>query len=246
MVAGILVLSALAAATSAQTTPSETAATQPVPSATQPSIKAFDRHQQFLAIAHKGNIDLLFLGDSITDFWRRPDRGLAVWNKYFAPLNAANFGISGDRTQHVLWRIQNGELDGFHAKCIVLMLGTNNLSGGKIVRNTTDETIAGLKLVVDEIRARQPGAKLLLLGIFARGKTPHDPFRGPVKTVNAVLATWADNKNIFYMDLGNLFLNPDGTLKMELMADPVHPNTRGYQVWADAIIDKVKELMVMP
>src|SRR5580765_6752274 len=140
--------------------PAAPAATQPVPSATEPAIKAENRHKEFLDVIAKGDIDLLFMGDSITDFWRRQDRGLDVWNKYFAPLKAANFGISGDRTQHVLWREQNGELEGFKAKCIVLMLGTNNLSTG---RNTNEETIAGMKLVVGEIRTRQPQAKLLLL-----------------------------------------------------------------------------------
>jgi lysophospholipase L1-like esterase len=225
-----------------------TATTGPVPSATQPSIRPteLNRHEDFLATAHKGNIDLLFLGDSITDFWRRPDRGLTVWQKYFEPLHAANFGISGDRTQNVLWRVQNGELEGFKAKCIVLMLGTNNLSGGHSIRNSNAETIAGMKLVVGEIRARQPQAKLLLLGIFERGRTAADPFRASLKTVNAELATWADGKNIFYMDIGDKFLLPDGSLNMDIMNDPVHPNTAGYQVWADAIIDKVKELLAMP
>ena len=217
-------------------------ATQPVRSATVPALKAPNRHTQFLEIAAKGDIDLLFIGDSITDFWRRPDRGLDVWNKTFAPLKAANFGISGDRTQHVLWRVQNGELEGFKAKCIVLMLGTNNLSSG---RNSNEETIAGLKLVVKEIRDRQPQAKLLLLGIFQRGRDKSDPARERLKAVNAELAKWDDGQHIFYMDIGDKYLNEDGTLKMELMNDPVHPNTRGYEVWAEAIIGKVKELMAV-
>jgi N-acetylglucosamine-6-sulfatase len=217
------------------------ATSQPVESATIPFIRPTEmsRHNEFLAVAKSGDIDLLFLGDSITDFWRREDRGLSVWNKYFAPLKAANFGISGDRTQNVLWRVQNGELDGFKAKCIVLMLGTNNLSTN---RNTNEETIAGMKLVVGEIRKRQPQAKLLILGVFQRGG-PTDQARPRLKIINSELSLWADNRNVFYMDIGDRFLNPDGSLKMELMNDPVHPNTEGYEVWADAIIGKVKELM---
>jgi len=243
-----LLILALCSPTGGFAQTSRPATTQPVPSATQPAIRPteLDRHEGFVEIAKKGNIDLLFLGDSITDFWRRADRGLSVWQKYFGPLNAANFGISGDRTQNVLWRVQNGELEGFKAKCIVLMLGTNNLSGGFSIRNTNAQTIAGLRLVVNEIRQRQPQAKLLLLGIFERGTTAADPYRPNLKIVNTELAKWADDKNIFFMDIGDKFLLPDGSLNMALMHDPVHPNTAGYQVWAGAIIDKVKELLAMP
>jgi lysophospholipase L1-like esterase len=223
------------------------ATTGPAPSATQPAIRPteLNRHEDFLATARKGDIDLLFLGDSITDFWRRPDRGLSVWQKYFEPLHAANFGISGDRTQNVLWRVQNGELEGFKAKCIVLMLGTNNLSAGFSVRNSNAQTIAGLKQVVNEVRQRQPQARLLLLGIFERGVSASDPYRADLKIVNTELAKWADDRNIFYLDIGDKFLLPDGSLNMDLMHDPVHPNTAGYEVWAQAIIGKVKELMAM-
>jgi lysophospholipase L1-like esterase len=223
-----------------------------VPSATVPQIQARteNRHQSFLEIAKKGDIDLLFLGDSITDNWRRPSPtgGIAVWDKTFAPLKAANFGIGADRTQNVLWRIQNGELEGFKAKCIVLMLGTNNLSAGTEHRNTNAETLEGMKLVINTIREKQPQAKLLLLGIFPRGRAADDPFRPVIKEVNAQLARYDDGKNIFYMDLADKFLAPDGTLPTETFPDAraLHPNEKGYQIWADAIAGKVKELMAMP
>jgi lysophospholipase L1-like esterase len=238
----------LTAQTTTPTTRPEIASTQ---SATQPVLKStgeMKMHQQFLSLAKEGNIDLLFIGDSITDFWRRADRGKSVWDEYFAPLNAANFGISGDRTQHVLWRIDNGELDGFQAKVIVLMLGTNNLSSPpKSIRNTNEETIEGMKLVVADIRKHQPHARMLLLAIFPRGKTPDNPYRADLSVINPELAKLDDGKNIFFMDIGDKFLNADGTLKTELFADGnLHPNTAGYKVWADAIIDKVKELLAMP
>jgi lysophospholipase L1-like esterase len=234
-----------------QTTQPSTRPQATTESTTQPVLKSpgeMKMHLQFLDLAKKGNIDLLFIGDSITDFWRRSDRGKAVWDQYFAPLKAANFGISGDRTQHVLWRIDNGELSGFDAKVIVLMLGTNNLSSPpKSIRNTNEETIAGLKLVVDDIRSHQPQAKLLLLAIFPRGKTVDNPYRADLNVINPELARLDDGKNIFFMDIGDKFLNDDGTLKTELFADGnLHPNTTGYKVWADAIIDKVKELLAMP
>lgn len=244
-----LVLAALlrGQSTAPSTRLAEAAATQ---SATQPALKStgeMKMHQQFLDLAKKGNIDVLFIGDSITDFWRRPDRGKAVWDQYFAPLNAANFGISGDRTQHVLWRIDNGELSGFAAKVIVLMLGTNNLSTPKSIRNTNEETIEGMNLVVNDIRAHQPKAKLLLLAIFPRGKTPDNPYRADLKIVNAALEKMEDGKNIFFMDIGDKFLNEDGTLKTELFIDGnLHPNAAGYKVWAQAIIGKAKELLAIP
>jgi len=222
--------------------------TQPHQSTTQPVLKSageMKMHEQFMELAKKGDIDVVFLGDSITDFFR--NRGKDVWDQYFAPIKAVNFGISGDRTQHVLWRIDNGELTGFDAKVIVLMLGTNNLSVPKSVRNTNEETIEGMKLVVADIRSHQPRARLLLLAIFPRGKAPTNPYRNDLKVVNAALAQLDDGKNIFFMDIGSNFLNPDGSLKTELFIDGnLHPNAAGYKVWAEAIIGKVKELMAMP
>ena len=127
------------------------------------------RHEGFLAEAKRGGIDVLFLGDSITDFWRDPNRGLAVWQRNYAPLHAANFGISADRTQHLLWRLEHGEVDGLSPKVVVLLIGTNNTgweSDLKTPRNTTAETIEGVTLVVKTLRAKLPQAKLLLLAVF--------------------------------------------------------------------------------
>jgi lysophospholipase L1-like esterase len=220
----------------------------PEQSATQPIMRSpgeLKMHKQFMQLVTQGNIDVVFLGDSITDFFRRADRGKAVWDEYFAPLKAVNFGISGDRTQNVLWRISQGELDGYQAKVVVLMLGTNNLSSPpKSIRNTNEETIEGLNLVVAAIRQHQPQAKLLLLAIFPREKTPDNPYRADLKIVNAALAKLDDGKNIYFLDISDKFLNPDGTLKAELFIDKrLHPNAAGYKVWADAIIGKLKELL---
>ena len=194
------------------------------------------RHQGFLDVARAGDIDLLFVGDSITDGWR--NRGLEVWNKYFAPLKAANFGIGGDTTQGVLWRMQNGELDGFKAKLIVLMLGTNNIN-----RNPNAEIADGDRLIIEEFKKRQPQAKVLVLGIFPRAVEPTSPLRAAIKEINLMLAKLADNKQVFYLDIGEKFLAPDGTLTPEIMPDALHPNLAGYQIWADAIADQTKVLM---
>jgi N-acetylglucosamine-6-sulfatase len=206
--------------------------------ATEPRPRDDARHQSFLEVARAGNIDLLFVGDSITDWWRQEQRGLPVWNEHFAPLKAANFGIAGDTTQGVLWRMQNGELDGFKAKLIVLMLGTNNIN-----RNANDDIAEGDRAIVNEFLKRQPQAKVLLLGVFPRGAAADNPFRASIKAINAKLATIADNKRVFYMDIGDRFLAPDGTLPTDVMPDGLHPNAAGYRIWADAIRARVRELM---
>jgi len=194
------------------------------------------RHQGFVEIAKRGNVDLLWVGDSITDWWARA--GMEVWNANFASLKPANFGIAGDTTQGVLWRMQNGELEGFKAKLIVLMLGTNNIN-----RNPVDEIVDGNRLIVEEFKKRQPQAKVLVLGVFPRGAQADNPFRATIKEMNQKLAKLADNRQVFFKDIGAGFLTPDGTLSTEIMADGLHPTAKGYQIWADAVRDDVKKLM---
>ena len=209
-----------------------------LPPATEPRPRDDNRHKCFVQTAKAGGIDLLFVGDSITDWWRTANRGKPEWDKTWAPLKAANFGIAGDTTQGVLWRMQNGELEGFKAKTIVLMLGTNNLR-----RNEIADIAAGDAAIVAEFRKRQPQAKVLILGVFPRGAAPDNEFRGMIKELNGHLAKLADSKQVFYLDIGQKFLTADGTLTTEIMADGLHPTLKGYQIWAAATVDKVKELM---
>jgi lysophospholipase L1-like esterase len=210
-----------------------------------PAPRDDNRHKRFLEIAQAGNIDLLFVGDSITDWFanprgqaQTPAPGLEVWNANFGPLKPANFGIAGDTTQGVLWRMQNGELEGFKAKLIVLMLGTNNIN-----RNPVDDIVDGDRLIIEEFKKRQPQAKVLLLGVFPRNADPANPLRATIKEINSKLAKLADNNRVFFMDIGDKFLAADGTLTKEVMPDGLHPSAMGYQIWADAIIDRVKALM---
>src|SRR5215472_4402106 len=201
------------------------------------------RHQTFVDIAKKGNIDLLFVGDSITDWFYWPLRGGEatggkVWEANFAPLKPANFAIAGDTTQGVLWRMQNGELEGFKAKLIVLMLGTNNTAS-----NPVGQIIDGDRLIVEEFKKQQPQAKVLVLGVFPRNNA-RAPEQTPVmnaiiKAVNTGLVQFADNKQVFYMDIGDKFL-VNGVVPAEIMADGLHPTAKGYQIWADAILPTVK------
>jgi lysophospholipase L1-like esterase len=204
------------------------------------------RHQAFVDIAKKGNIDLLFVGDSITDwfYWPRGNAeatGGKVWEANFAPLKAADFAIAGDTTQGVLWRMQNGELEGFKAKLIVLMLGTNNTAS-----NPIGQIIDGDRLIVEEFKKQQPQAKVLVLGVFPRNNA-RNPEQTPVmnatiKAVNTGLAQFADGKQVFYMDIGDKFL-VNGVVPADIMADGLHPTAKGYQIWADAIVPSVKKLM---
>jgi lysophospholipase L1-like esterase/ketosteroid isomerase-like protein len=204
------------------------------------------RHDGFVEIAKKGGIDVLFLGDSITDNWRKPEQGLPVWEKNFAPLRAANFGISGDRTQHLLWRMQNGELDGIKPRAIVLMIGTNNtgFERDKLTpRNSPEEVVAGVTAIVKGLRTRLPRAKILLLAIFPRGATADDPQRAQINRINAAIARLADGKRIHFLDIGPKFLASDGSLPKEIMPDFLHPGTKGYEIWAEAIKDPLVRLL---
>ncbi|HEY6167577.1 MAG TPA: platelet-activating factor acetylhydrolase IB subunit [Verrucomicrobiae bacterium] len=200
------------------------------------------RHDGFVAEAKKGGIDVLFLGDSITDGWR--SKGKAVWDKNFAPLKAANFGISGDRTQHVLWRLRNGESEGYRPKAIVLMIGTNNTGKERdgTPRNTTPEIVEGVAAVVKELRYRFPHAKILFLAIFPRGEKDSDA-RKQVAEVNQSLAKLNDGKQVVYLDIGGKFLDADGNLPKDIMPDLLHPNEKGYEIWAEAIKEPLNKLL---
>jgi lysophospholipase L1-like esterase len=199
-------------------------------------------HESFLARGKQGPIDLLFLGDSITEFWNT--RGKAVWDKYYGDKNAANFGISGDRTEHVLWRIDNGELDGIHPKAVVLMIGTNNTGV-----NTAEQIAAADEKIISEIRAKLPDTKILLLGIFPRGprksggKVENWQMKmDEIRFVNGQLAKLDDGKMIRYMDIGDKFL-VNGQVPADLMPDYLHPNAKGYEIWAQAIQPTLDEMM---
>jgi lysophospholipase L1-like esterase len=201
------------------------------------------RHEGFVKEAQQGGIDILFLGDSITDFWR--NRGSNVWNRYYAPRHAADFGISGDRTQHVLWRIDHGELNGIHPKVVVLLISTNNTgkeNDRKTPRNAVPEVAEGVQAVVNDIRARLPDSKILLLAIFPRGKLD-DPQHAQVALINTLIARLDDGRMVKFLDIGPKFLEGDGTLPRSIMPDLLHPNAKGYQIWADAMEPALDEML---
>jgi beta-glucosidase len=184
-----------------------------------------------------GDYDIEFIGDSITQGWE--GAGKSVWQEYYGKRKVINFGVSGDRTQHVLWRFENGQLDGIKAKVAVVMIGTNNSNNQD---NTEAEILEGVTAIVQQIRERQPETKILLLAIFPRGKT-FSPQRGKILEVNEALARLDDGKNIIYLDIGALLIENDGSISKSIMPDALHPNAAGYKIWADAMEPKLKQLL---
>jgi len=198
-------------------------------------------HEKFVGIAREGKAQLVFLGDSITAGWEVA--GKEVWENSFAQYTPVNFGIGGDRTQHVLWRIENGELDTIKPKAVVLMIGTNN-SGF----DDAEGIARGVTKIVETIRRKQPQAKILLLAIFPRSEQPSTadkvyPGREKLKVVNGIIARLGDGENVHFLDIGDRFLQPDGSLSREIMPDYLHLSSAGYRIWADAIGPKLAELM---
>jgi lysophospholipase L1-like esterase len=200
------------------------------------------RHEAFVEEAKKGGFDVLFTGDSITDGWRNNPQK-KIFDATFGPMKPANFGISGDRTQHVLWRLQNGEFEGLTLpKVVVLMIGTNNI--GQKDPEAPESAVAGIQAIVKEIRKKSEHARILLLGVFPRGEKADHPLRAQVKTINAAAAKLDDGgKSVKYLDIGEKFLQPDGSILKEIMPDFLHLSEKGYQIWADAIKEPVAELL---
>jgi len=180
-------------------------------------------------------MDLLFIGDSITEAWSRAPQ---VWREHYAPLSAANFGIAGDRTEHVLWRIDHGELDGIHPKVVVLMIGTNN-----VARHSAQQIASGITKIVQQIHTRLPESKLLLLGVFPRGAKATSADRAKLAEVNKLIAPLADGKQTRYLEIWKEFLADDGSIPEEIMPDALHPSPKGYQIWADTMQPVLDELL---
>ncbi|MCF0234185.1 MAG: hypothetical protein HUK22_04305 [Thermoguttaceae bacterium] len=203
-----------------------------------------DRYKAQAERAAQGDVDLLWVGDSITHFWE--GAGKEVWEKYYSNRKAMNFAISGDRTGHVLWRMANTEMDKISPKMAVVMIGTNNIGhfiNGK-QHSSPAETVEGIQAIVNGLKAQYPTMKILLLEVFARGNKADDPRRLDVDAINAGLREiYADGavENVQLFSINNLFLTEDGTLPPEIMPDFLHPNKAGYEIWAKAIEPMIQD-----
>ncbi len=197
------------------------------------------RHQRVIQRVAKADTDLIFIGDSITHHFDREGRGKDVWDQFYAPRNAVNMGFGWDETQNVLWRLDDGEINGICPKAAVVMIGTNNM-----YNDSAADIAAGIEAVCNRLRQKLPATRILLLGIFPRGEKPN-PIREKIAEVNAIISKLARDKMIHYMDIGGIFLEPDGSISREIMGDFLHPTPKGYLRWAQAIESKLAELMTI-
>ena len=186
--------------------------------------------------ARKGNIDLLMIGDSITHWWDKA--GKEVWEDYYGKRNAVNLAISGDRTEHVLWRLENGNINGISPKLAVLMIGTNNH-----MSSPPHVTAEDIRLIVKLLRSKLPQTKILLLGIFPRGGNDEDTARQVNMKVNRLISQFSDEfKMVSYLNINETFLT-GRNLRHDLIPDGTHPNEKGYAAWAKAMEPTITRMM---
>jgi lysophospholipase L1-like esterase len=207
-------------------------------------------HEQLLEKARRGRVDVYFVGDSITRRWGATDypQFLAHWKATFSGWNAGNFGWGADGTQHILWRLENGELDGVNPKAIVILAGTNNIGRMPAAPADRDAKIAaitrGLKAIVDRCRQKAPGATIVLTAIFPRNDNM--AVVPEIAAVNANLAALADGRTIRFLNVNDKLAAADGTLFDGMFGDRLHPTVQGYQVWADGLKPILTELLGPP
>ncbi|MFO0775269.1 MAG: platelet-activating factor acetylhydrolase IB subunit [Nitrospiraceae bacterium] len=205
-----------------------------LPAAATPTPQTADwwlpRHDSKVRELAQHPVDLLFIGDSITQGWE--DEGRAVWAAFYGKRRAANLGFNSDRTDHVLWRLTHGELEGITPQVVVLHIGTNN-RGQR--RESPAETAAGIDAIVATLHARLPSATVLVLGIFPRGGDADDPRRQHNDRVNALLSRTPDNAHRRFIDLRGRFLEQDGRISTDIMPDLLHLSEKGYRRWAEGL-----------
>jgi len=195
------------------------------------------RHESMQSLPDRERVALVFLGDSILRHFETVGR--ADWRARYAPRRAANFAIEGDRTQNVLWRIEDGLFDGMAPQLIVLCIGTNNIH-----ESAAPEIAAGIRAVVEALHARVPSARVLVLALLPRGSwAPGDPMRVRVERTNALLAAWAAERSIDLLDVGPAFLREDGWLDRRLMPDGLHPGAEGYATLATRLDPELQRIL---
>jgi lysophospholipase L1-like esterase/cephalosporin-C deacetylase-like acetyl esterase len=193
-----------------------------------------ERHLRINNRVSEGKVDLIFIGDSITSGWE--SRGPKVWEQFYGKRNAVNLGIGGDRTQHVIWRLDNGNVKGISPKAAVVMIGTNNSRD-----NTSEQIAEGVTVIINQLRNKLPETKVLLLAIFPRGA--NDERHRVNEKANAIFSELADGEHVHYLDIGSKFMNKDGVLIRGMMPDQLHLNEQGYLIWAEAIESNLSKLL---
>ncbi len=224
-------------------TPAPAAEAPQTPKATTPDHRMGEgwwkaRHEQRLEQAKQGGWEIAFIGDSITQGWE--GAGKPVWQEFYGSRKAINLGYSGDRTEHVLWRLLNGETDGYKPKLAIIMIGTNNTGHRK---DPPADIAAGVAAILDELKVRWPDTKILLLGIFPRSANATDKPRVNNVEANKLLSALGDGQRVHFLDISDKMLTPEGVLTREVMPDALHPQAAGYRIWAESIEAKVAELL---
>jgi len=187
--------------------------------------------------------EIVLIGDSITHMWGGEPksnvvRGAKAWEATFGKTPVLNMGFGWDRTQNVLWRLENGEFEGLAPKWVVLCIGTNNLTGTKNAReNTPSEIVEGIIMICDKIQQRAPQAKLIVMGVLPRGEKAENPFRAKIKSINDLLAKAIPEKQgVQFLDISEKLLAADGTLTKEMMPDGTHPSEKAYAIWGQVLL----------
>ena len=206
------------------------------------------RHAENIAAVEAANdpkkdrkIELLMVGDSITHNFDKDGPGEAVWKKHFAPMNALNLGFGGDRTNHVLWRLDHLPQLKTAPKAASLMIGTNNICWGS---DQPKQAADGVQAIAKKLNEMYPEMEILVLGVFPRRRTLDHPHRKEIIELNSYLPKLLKNiSNVTYLDIGSKFLDNKGFLSEEMMPDTTHPSEKGHEIWAKAILPKLKELM---
>jgi len=197
------------------------------------------RHAVKVAAAGERSHALLLIGDSITHNLEK-EEFRQVWDQYFGDRSALCLGYSGARTENILWNLANGELEGQDPKVAVILIGTNNI--GHIADERPEWTAAGIRKVVRAVQDKSSDAKVLLLAVFPRD-AKGSRLRKSVEAINQMIARLDDGKRVRFLDLTAKFTDADGEIQKDLMPDKLHPNAKGYQVWAEAMQPLLAEMM---
>ena len=200
------------------------------------------RHESLVAMVQKQQPSVLFIGDSITHFFGGQDldlplRGPKTWDEFYAPRNAANIGCGWEKTENVLWRLTHGAIENIEPKVAVVMIGTNNIDTCAV-----PDIVEGITAICDTLHQKLQTTKILLLGIFPRGPVDHAA-RPKIVAINDAISKLNGKNNITYIDIGYAFLQSSGNISKDIMPDLLHPNEKGYRLWAEAMEPTLKKLL---
>jgi lysophospholipase L1-like esterase len=213
-------------------------ATMPMPLDDGSNVYWVERNAVNVEAVQSGQANVVFLGDSITD-WLATGDGAVWWDQFYAPLNALNMAVGGTTTSEVLWQIETGQVASASPDVVVLMIGTNNLSNGQ----SPGAVAEGISAIVTNLQEQVPSTRILLLGVLPRGESPDDPYRTQIAEVNTLLAELADGDKVRFLDIGSSFLKPNGSISPRIMSDFVHPTMSGYLLYAGLIWEPVLDML---